>query len=134
MRWRLSLFRRDEILVRTEYRYPGPLALRADMRTVDPLNVLRDWEFKKFAGYTALGQILTYVARARRHENFRRRLQGVLAAFEFDPAVIEANAILNLGVEIVRLPPWLAFGGVVPVAGAAFPKPLFIPARDSEGE
>jgi hypothetical protein len=82
------------------------------MRTVDVYNVLREWEFKKFAGYRALGQILVYVTFARRRENFARRIQGVLAALEFDQAIIEANSILNLGIEIVhpyhQTRPWIA--------------------------
>src|SRR5260221_6428191 len=115
---RLPSFRKEQVLLRTEYRYPGTLPLRADMRTVDVHNILREWEFKKVADYNSLGQILAYVALGRRNENFRRQVQGVLAAFQFDQVVIETNSVLNLGIEIVRLPLWLAFGGGGPIAGA----------------
>ena len=104
--------RPGEILVRREQRYPG-CGLRADMRTVDTDDVLREWEFKIFADYHALGQILQYVALARTTEGFRP-IRGVIAAFTFSDELVLANEVLNLNLELVTIPMWMAQAGGVP--------------------
>ena len=88
-------------------------ATRADMRTVDRENVLREWEFKLYADYRALGQIIQYVALARLAENFRV-IRGVIAAFEFSPELPKVVEVANLSIELVVIPDWMrGAGGVV---------------------
>jgi hypothetical protein len=109
----LAELRPRERLIRREPGYElSPM--RADMRTVDAANVLLEWEFKISAGHAALGQILTYVALARR-EKALRQIRGVIAAFEFSnelPFVIEQ---MNLGIELVVIPQWVRWGGRCPI-------------------
>lgn len=106
--------RSDERVIATEHRC-GATSIRADLRTVDKNNVLREWEFKIRASYEALGQILTYVAMARQRENFTRTIRGVIAAFEFQPEIKDAIEIMNLGIELVSIPPWMAKAGEIPL-------------------
>lgn len=101
---RLEELRPSERLLSTEHTY-GDGSIRGDMKTVDAANTIRVWEFEIFCSYTGLGQILTYVAAARRATSFKRRIRGVLAAFEFQREVAEAVDVLNLGVELVHIPP-----------------------------
>jgi len=112
----LASVRPREVVVRREQRYNGS-RLRADLRTVDEVDVLREWEFKLRADYRALGQILQYVALARRAENFRA-IRGVIAAFEFSEELVLANEILNLNLELVHIPQWMRLAGGVRVATA----------------
>jgi hypothetical protein len=95
--------RPGEVLLGTE-NSPKGLAIRADMKTVNNENTVRIWEFKIKAGYEGLGQVLTYLAMARKDDAFQRNMCGVLAAFEFQSEVVEAIQILNLGIEIVHIP------------------------------
>ena len=111
---RLEEFRPDERVVKTEQIFPGS-RVRADIWTVDRHEVLRVWEFKIFASYDGLGQALTYLALARMHQDFRRPVRAVLAAFTFQPEVAAAVEVLNLGVELVTVPTKLRFAGGVPL-------------------
>ncbi len=123
----LANYRNNEILARTEQRYVGTL-LRADMRTVDTFDVIREWEFKINADYRALGQILQYVALARRAELFRP-IRGVIAAFEFTPELRLANEVMNLNLELVLLPSWLRTSGYLnEEVGVTLPRIPFVPA------
>lgn len=108
----LSERRMGELLVRREQRYAGSL-LRADMRTIDQNNVIREWEFKIDADYKALGQILQYVALARTNEGFRA-IRGVIAAFTFTSELRLANEVMNLNLEFVELPAWMRGAGALP--------------------
>jgi len=119
---RLSEFRPHERLWKTEHIYP-PSLLRGDMRTVDRSNRIRIWEFKIKAGFEGLGQILTYVALARRELNFARPVLGVLAAFEFPDESLTAIEVLNLGIEAVVLPEQLRLAGAVPAVVTSIPVP-----------
>ena len=122
----LSDHRLGEVLARTEQGYEGTL-LRADMRTIDKSDLIREWEFKIFADYKALGQILQYVALARRAENFRP-IRGVIAAFNFAPEMIVANEVMNLNLEFVVLPSWLRRSGfVIGAPLQILPKIPFLP-------
>ena len=107
-----------ECVLETEPGYATSL-LRADMRTVHRRNTLREWEFKVFANHKALGQILTYLAIARREANFDRQILGVLAAFEFSNEVRVANQVLNLGIELLEIPRWMRQGGAIPEPSTA---------------
>ena len=107
--------RPNERLIATESVYEGT-GTRVDMRTVDKFNVLREWEFKIEAGYTALGQIITYLAMARIRDNFRNRIAGVIAAFDFHPELARVIEVMNLGIELVTIPQWMARAGRVPLA------------------
>jgi hypothetical protein len=111
---RLREFRPAEKLLKTEYTFTGS-RVRADMRTIDRADLLRIWEFKIFASYEGLGQVLTYLALARMAAEFARPVKGVLAAFDFQPEVIAAVEVLNLGIELVVIPPKLRLAGGVPV-------------------
>ncbi|WP_410819110.1 hypothetical protein [Micromonospora sp. 050-3] len=110
---RLDEFRPDERLLKTEHSYEDS-KVRGDMRTIDRHDVIRIWEFKISAGYEGLGQILTYLALARRDLAFGRRVRGVLAAFDVQPEVDLAIEVLNLGIEVVRLPDKMRLAGGIP--------------------
>ena len=124
----LEQHRPGELLVARENSYAGT-AVRADMRTIDRSNVIRLWEFKLRAGHEALGQILIYLAMARRAEGYDQPIRGVIAAFEFMPELIDAVERMNLGLELVRLPRILALAGGVPAGPAVATIPV-IPAPD----
>lgn len=111
---RLKEFRRDELAIKREATFEG-WALRADLRTVDHNNVLREWEFKIRADYSSLGQILTYTALMREQLNFERDVQGVIAAFQIPDYLLKAIRINNLSIELVTLPEWMAKAGEVPL-------------------
>ena len=125
---RLADFRPGERLLATEHSYVGS-RIRGDMRTIDPENVVRVWEFEVVCGYTGLGQVLTYLATARRSTDFSQPTRGVLAAFEFQPEVLTAIDVLNLGIEVVHLPETLRRAGEVLPAPAPVVAPA-IPVHD----
>jgi RecB family endonuclease NucS len=106
--------RSDEYVITTEHRC-GTANVRADLLTVDKSNTLREWEFKIRAGYKALGQILTYVALTREEKGFERSVRGVIAAFEFQPEIRRAVEVLNLGIELIEIPAWMAKAGEIPI-------------------
>ncbi len=89
----LSSERPNELRVSTEQGYSGSL-LRADLRTVDKNNLLREWEFKIWADYRALGQILTYVALARHRENFTQKFHVLLHPAKNRSAVLKLSAMM----------------------------------------
>lgn len=124
----LEQHRPGELLVARENSYAGT-AVRADMRTIDRGNVIRLWEFKLRAGHEALGQILIYVAMARRAEGYDQPIRGVIAAFEFMPELVDAVERMNLGLELVRLPPVLRLAGRIPAGPAVATIPV-IPSPD----
>lgn len=112
----LAQHRPGELLIARENSYEGT-AVRADMRTIDRSNVTRLWEFKISASYEALGQILVYLAMARRAEEAAGSdclIRGVIAAFEFQPEIAYTVERLNLSIELVTLPPVLAQAGGIP--------------------
>ncbi|MGF6947886.1 hypothetical protein QF028_000379 [Neobacillus sp. B4I6] len=109
----LNHLRANEILIGTEQWYTGT-RLRVDMRTVGENGVLREWEFKIFADYDALGQIITYVAMSRLREKFERPVQGVIAAFSFHEEIPKAIEVMNLGIELVTIPRWMRLAGKIP--------------------
>lgn len=114
----LAQHRPGELLIARENSYDGT-AVRADMRTVDRSNVTRLWEFKISASYEALGQILVYVAMARRAEEAAGShclIRGVIAAFNFQPEVVYTVERLNLSIELVTLPPVLSHAGGIPTS------------------
>jgi hypothetical protein len=101
-------------------------ALRADLRSVDRSGLLREWEFKIQADHYVLGQILTYVAHARKELGFRP-VRGVIAAFTFSDDLRMAIEVMNLNIELVTVPLWMSSAGRVPHAGARPPKIPSIP-------
>jgi hypothetical protein len=125
--------RPHEHLLSLEHTY-GDAAIRSirgDMKTVDPNNVLHIWEFKIEAGYSGLGQILAYVAMARKAVGFEKRVRGVLAAFAFQPEITEAIELLNLGIEAVEIPPkYRQAGGILP-SGMLVARPV-IPVKTTK--
>lgn len=120
----LHELRPAERLVDTEVRYDVPGA-RADMRTVDDRQTVREWEFKIEADYSSLGQALVYVALARRAYGFGRSVRGVVAAFSFPAHIAYANEAMNLGLELVEIPAWMrqagGYLGGPPTPGVAIP-------------
>ncbi|MGK8559544.1 hypothetical protein [Nocardia gipuzkoensis] len=124
---RLSEFRPDERLLETEYTFHGT-KIRADMRTVDRDSVVRVWEFKIVAEYRGLGQALSYWGQERIDAQLQRPVKGVLAAFVFRPEIVRAVESLNIGLELVTIPPKLRAAGLVPANSPAIAIPiLFIP-------
>jgi hypothetical protein len=111
---RLRDFRPREHLIDVESSFKDSRR-RADLRTVDPDNVVRVYEVELVAGYTGLGQALVYTAMAREELGFDRDVRGVLAADRFDPEVVRAIRVMNLGIEVVTLPPLLARAGGIPI-------------------
>ncbi|OHV78882.1 hypothetical protein LCM4579_24605 [Ensifer sp. LCM 4579] len=107
----LARMRPLEQLAKREQGYVAS-RLRADMRTVDMQETIREWEFKLHADYSVLGQILTYVALARKELDFRV-VRGVVAAFTFSDEVALANEVMNLNIELVTLPEWMRGAGKV---------------------
>lgn len=99
-------------------------ALRADLRSIDQKGLLREWEFKIDADHYVLGQILTYVAHARRQMSFRP-VRGVIAAFSFTDDLRMAIEVMNLNIELVTVPLWMSSAGRVPISGG---KALKIPS------
>jgi hypothetical protein len=122
--------RPDERVLKTEVYY-ATSNLRADMRTIDKNNVIREWEFKLYADYRALGQILQYVAIARHEDNFEKSIRGVIAAFEFSPELKRANEICNLNLELVVLPTWMKAAGGVIATGDNSPRISVIPPMET---
>ncbi|MET7808805.1 hypothetical protein [Micromonospora chersina] len=116
---RLPEFRPDERLLQTEHTYEES-KVRGDMRTIDRDDTIRIWEFKINAGYEGLGQILTYLALARKDVAFQRQVRGVLAAFHIQPEVALAIEVLNLGIEVVILPDKMRLAGAIPKAREPF--------------
>ena len=125
----IARLRPGERLLDTEHSYPGN-RLRVDMRTVDTYNCIREWEFKITADYKALGQILTYVALSRQHYQFRRTVRGVVAAFTFMPEVVTAIEVMNLGIELVTIPPSMRFAGNIPADQTPHASIVDIPVDD----
>lgn len=126
---RLATYRQKELLVKREVTYKAA-SVRADLRTVDEHDLLREWEFKLVADYSALGQILTYVALARREFQFERQIRGVIAAFEIPALIKETVETMNLGIELVLIPNSLRAAGLVPFLSpgpSATPSGVFIP-------
>lgn len=122
----LARHRPGEWLIARENSFDGT-AVRADMRTIDRSNVTRLWEFKISASYEALGQILVYLAMARRAEEAAGNeclIRGVIAAFDFQPEVAYAVERLNLSIELVTLPPALAHAGGIPPCSNTAPIPV----------
>ncbi|MBN9654700.1 hypothetical protein J0K78_10535 [Halobacillus sp. GSS1] len=87
--------------------------IRVDLQTVDQNDVFREWEFKLYADYKALGQVLTYVTQRKLETNFDTEVIGVIAAFEFQPELVKTIRVLNLAIELVTVPNWLANAGKV---------------------
>jgi hypothetical protein len=111
--------------IATEQRYAG-CGLRADLRTIDHADLLREWEFKLHADYRAIGQILAYVALARKELAFRP-VRGVIAAFSFSPEVPLTNEVMNLGLELITIPEWMRAAGGLPLRETAHPPLPIIP-------
>ena len=120
----LQRYRPEELEVNREA-LPGlQKQKRADLLTVDRQRLLRVWEFKVRATPTALGQLLVYLALCRRHYGDQRIIRPVLAAAEFDPDVTVAIEALNLGVEVIELPPTVLNAGKVPFSRADLSVPV----------
>ncbi|MDQ3933702.1 MAG: hypothetical protein M3340_03630 [Actinomycetota bacterium] len=121
----LQRYRPLELEVSRE-RLPGTAdCKRADLFTVDRQGLLRVWEFKVRATGASLGQLLLYLALCRRHYNGKRVVRPVLAAAEFDPDVTFAIEALNLGIEVVVLPPAVLNAGRIPFSHPAEAVPAF---------
>lgn len=118
-----SMQRPLERVMSKETRYKVT-ALRADLRSIDQRGLIREWEFKIDADHYVLGQILTYVAHARKELNFRP-VRGVIAAFTFSADLQMAIEVMNLNIELVFIPLWLRNAGKNPALGA---KPVSIPS------
>jgi len=118
----LRQYRPLERLIDTEVKFPET-GVRVDMRTIDPTEIIREWEFKLVADYTALGQILIYVSLARKFYGPKKIVRGVLAAFDFPETITYSIEALNLGIEVYRLPISLRSAGMIPNDNYASPAP-----------
>ncbi len=125
----VTRLRPGERVLDTEHSYPGN-RLRVDMRTIDVYNCIREWEFKISAEYSALGQILTYVALARQRYQFHRTVRGVIAAFTFMPEIVTCVEVMNLGIELVTIPSSMKYAGNIPAGQISDLPPIDIPMSD----
>ena len=100
---RLHEYRPNEKLIDTEIT-DKKFKLRTDMRTVDKFNVLREWEFKIKADYSALGQVLVYAANLRKKHSFRKIIKPVIAAVEIPVEIRNAILYNCLDIELVKIP------------------------------
>ena len=116
----LKTQRPNELLIKREATFEC-YGLRADLRTVDDKDVLREWEFKLTGDYSSLGQILTYTALLREQLKFKRVVRGVIAAFEIPEFLVKAVQINNLSIELVILPKWMALAGNIPLPAQEAP-------------
>lgn len=114
----LKMFRPNEICVSKELSLNSS-SLRVDMQTVDIHNNFRDWEFKIYADYKALGQLLTYMAYSKLENGFNQNVLGVIAAFSFQPELEQTIRIWGLPIETVQIPMWMKN------AGNLYPNPTF---------
>ena len=120
----LPTLRPDERLVKRELRYVSA-GRRIDMRTVDRLGTLRDWEFKISADHRTLGQVLIYLSHARRELGFRP-IRGVIAAFEIPEELRIAVEVMSLNIEFVTIPSWMRCAGFVPDTVNSHPIPTML--------
>ena len=106
----LPEFRPRELVLGKEVTYKSS-SVRVDMRTVCSDNVIYEWEFKKFAEYKSLGQILTYMSLAELEFGSGVYIRGVIAAFGFDRHLQQTLRIQRLHIELVKLPDWIRNAG-----------------------
>jgi len=116
-----------ERLVGTEMVHANSL-VRADMRTVDSNDVIREWEFKLVADYSALGQILVYTAALKVHYNFQRDIRGVIAALKIPPEISQAVRVGALNIELVVIPSWIYNAGAPTKKQANIPRRFALPS------
>ncbi len=110
---KLHELRPSEKVSKKEVRYPTSL-VRADLRTIDDRNVIREWEFKLLADYKSIGQILAYIAQAKLQHGLLRPILPVIAAFSFPEEIKTAVYVNNLGIELVNIPPQFRRAGGIP--------------------
>jgi hypothetical protein len=110
---KLQDLRPNEKLSKKEVRYLRS-PVRADMRTIDNWNVIREWEFKIIADYKSIGQILAYVAQAKLQYGLTRPILPVIAAFTFPAEIVTAVYVNNLGIELVTIPSQFHRAGGIP--------------------
>lgn len=115
---KLTELRPGELVSKRDVRYLTS-TVRADLRTVDRGNVIREWEFKVEADYSSIGQALTYLAQAKLDLGFDRTVLGVIAAFTIPREIRLAVSVNNLGIELVEIPTHLCEAGFVPSGSAA---------------
>jgi hypothetical protein len=108
----LGTLRPGEELHSVEVQYKSSKR-RADMRTVTQDNVILEWEFKIRAGVDSIGQVLNYVRIAREEFCFAP-VRGVIAALGFENDVVRTCEVMNLGIELVKIPIWMHAGGKIP--------------------
>lgn len=106
----LKLLRPNEICISKELSLNSS-SLRVDMQTVDANNTIRDWEFKIYADYTSLGQLLTYIAYSKLESGFSQNILGVIAAFSFQPELEQTIRVWGLPIELVQIPSWMKNAG-----------------------
>lgn len=99
---RLSDFRPNEKLLGCEITYR--CGLRSDMETIDKDNTVRIWEFKLNADYSAIGQLIVYMAMKRNENKGKKKIVGVLAAVEIPKFIEEAIYSSGLNIEVVSIP------------------------------
>lgn len=106
----LKSLRPNEICISKELPL-NSASLRVDMQTVDTNNIFRDWEFKIYADYKSLGQLLTYIAYSKLENGFSQDVLGVIAAFSFQPELEQTIRIWGLPIELVKIPTWMKNAG-----------------------
>ena len=125
----LNNVRPMEKLIGTELVHK-PLSIRADMRTVDEQELIREWEFKIEADYKAIGQIMVYIASLKIKYNFKRPIRGVIAAVKIPDLIRRTITINSLEIELVQIPSWLCNGGKPIRRQDNFAKNINIPIND----
>ncbi|MBA6295971.1 hypothetical protein [Colwellia sp. MB02u-9] len=87
--------------------------LSVDMQTVDHNNVLRLWEFKVVANYSAIGQLLVYIAQKKIELLGSKRVIGVIAAVDIPEFIVDAINMSDLHIELVKIPKTIINCGLI---------------------
>jgi len=119
----------EEKLIGTEIVHLSE-GVRADMRTVNKREVITEWEFKLVADYSAIGQILVYMALLKEFYGFKRSVRGIIAAITIPEKIRLAVKINALEVDLVEIPTWLYNAGKPTLVQKTSSKSIHIPLND----
>ena len=99
---------------------------RIDLISLKSDGEIRIWEFKKKADNSTIGQTLNYIALKRKQTSFKRKVSGVIAAFEFDDDLKTTVNIMSLPITLFELPDYLKKAGATLKNAKSLKKPKII--------
>lgn len=109
----LGDLRKKEVLIGREVKTHNH-NLSIDMLTVDHKNTIRVWEFKLTADYSAIGQLIVYMALKKQETGGTRRIKGVIAAVNIPDFISESINMSLLDIELVEIPKTIINCGLPP--------------------